>query len=914
MQYWWELQKQKEEEERLKAEAEKEDDEEKTLAEEQQETFDTLLQINHTYVTETNTSFKWFSEIASQQIFGTGSSQTEVIIMLGFDDCLHSCRLKHILGDDADEATKEVAKQYYELLNTMQEQYSGIKFYFCSVNPVTEDIPETFAKNGYYTAAELNEQIALFNSIIKEECKIPFIDTADYLAKTSLFTLDGFLYTKTTCIAVQDFITSKLAGFAGAAIGSFVPRLEAPELGSGGGENDGGGEEANFWISTGHGGSNRCMVIDSNKGTVIPNCVGYAWGRFMEILGSTPTLSTSNAENWYGNTSDGYSRGTEPMVGAVICWRKGDIGDDPDIEGEDAGHVAIVEQIVNNDDGSIKYIVTSESGYIAKGVVYNPKEHFSTVTRYYNGGRWHTNTNYHFQGFIYNPRLSGVLTTDFVSKLDVTARNDYLTQSEMQKNARYIWQYLGSKGWSLNAVAGMLGNMESESTISPCRYEVIKGASIGKHPTREEVAQYFEDYKANNTYYKTADSTGSRGRYPGIGLTGWTFSDAGKPEDRVIWSNNKLVKWCDERKLDFQDMDSNLERIIYEKDHGMQWHTGGSDYKISFKEFSTSLKPAYWLAGAFLDNYENPASPNFEVRGKRGDYWFNYLLPYAPGWGYTFEVKSFKLDHKDTTTAKASFIVTMGEKGHYRLLDENDKEIIGETELDVQPEKPEEPEKEEKESTSDTEEPEALKPQEASKVVVLEFENLKPNTKYKIELCVEGKKSGEEEAEDKDKDKDSETADKDDSVFEEILEFITEQSYPQPVQAVLIDTTEKFNFPSNTYILKVTPPADWGYWRNNGKHKADYGYTISLLLNGQVVNKLSFDVKTISNLSFIPDILFPLHLALPPKMGDSMQISVNTWTTDSNNVRIYRPSANRASNTICFINKPYKVFLNRDDV
>lgn len=37
----------------------------------------------------------------------------------------------------------------------------------------------------------------------------------------------------------------------------------------------------------------------------------------------------------------------------------------------------------------------------------------------------------------------------------------------MQVNARYIWAYLQAKGWTLNAVAGVLGNMQSESSINP---------------------------------------------------------------------------------------------------------------------------------------------------------------------------------------------------------------------------------------------------------------------------------------------------------------------------------------------------------------------------------------------------------------------------------------------------------------
>lgn len=49
-------------------------------------------------------------------------------------------------------------------------------------------------------------------------------------------------------------------------------------------------------------------------------------------------------------------------------------------------------------------------------------------------------------------------------------RKMVLSQSQMQDNARFIWGYMKSRyGWTLNAVAGMLGNIEAESTMNPAR-------------------------------------------------------------------------------------------------------------------------------------------------------------------------------------------------------------------------------------------------------------------------------------------------------------------------------------------------------------------------------------------------------------------------------------------------------------
>lgn len=151
---------------------------------------------------------------------------------------------------------------------------------------------------------------------------------------------------------------------------TFKPRLTAPST-----------TDKN-WIHTSAGGKNSCIKISGNS--VLPNCVGYAYGRFMEILGSTPKLSRGNAENWWGNTSDGYKRGQTPKLGAVACWRKGKAG----VSSDGAGHVAIVEQI--NSDGSI---VISQSGY-------NSKRFWTSAIK-----KGYALSGYTFQGFIYNPAV-----------------------------------------------------------------------------------------------------------------------------------------------------------------------------------------------------------------------------------------------------------------------------------------------------------------------------------------------------------------------------------------------------------------------------------------------------------------------------------------------------------------------------
>ena len=47
------------------------------------------------------------------------------------------------------------------------------------------------------------------------------------------------------------------------------------------------------------------------------------------------------------------------------------------------------------------------------------------------------------------------------------AKNNYLTQSEMENNAIEFFNKMSSLGWSINAICGMLGNIQTESNINP---------------------------------------------------------------------------------------------------------------------------------------------------------------------------------------------------------------------------------------------------------------------------------------------------------------------------------------------------------------------------------------------------------------------------------------------------------------
>lgn len=152
--------------------------------------------------------------------------------------------------------------------------------------------------------------------------------------------------------------------------------------------------------------------------------------------------------------------------------------------------------------------------------------------------------------------------------------NRFLSLAEMTVNAQYILDYLLADGWTKNAICGMLGNMQTESTINPGIWENLNEGNM----------------------------TG------GFGLVQWTPA-------------SKYTNWADLNSLVWEAMDSNLLRILYEVENNIQWiHP-----TMSFSQFTQSTDTAYNLGMLFLAHYERPAEPNQPARGTQAEYWYDTL-------------------------------------------------------------------------------------------------------------------------------------------------------------------------------------------------------------------------------------------------------------------------------------------------
>lgn len=155
--------------------------------------------------------------------------------------------------------------------------------------------------------------------------------------------------------------------------------------------------------------------------------------------------------------------------------------------------------------------------------------------------------------------------------------NRYLSIAEMTANATIIFNNLSSRGWSVNAISALLGNMQSESSINPGIWQSLNQGNMSG----------------------------------GFGLVQWTPA-------------TNFTNWADANGYAWSDGDSQLKWIDEETTNFGQWIQTGS-YPITFDEFKTSSQSVEYLASAFLKNFERAGVEVEAERRSQALYWFEYL-------------------------------------------------------------------------------------------------------------------------------------------------------------------------------------------------------------------------------------------------------------------------------------------------
>lgn len=170
-----------------------------------------------------------------------------------------------------------------------------------------------------------------------------------------------------------------------------------------------------------------------------------------------------------------------------------------------------------------------------------------------------------------------ITATEFISG------NYYLSESEMQNNAELIYFIMyNSYGWTLEAISGMLGNMERESTINPGIWESLVEAEES-----------------------------------GFGLVQWTPST-----NYTDWANNLGVDITDGWYQCFWIGEETTEQG--------QW-IETDEYPISFEEFYSSTDSPENLASVFLKNFERAGVEAEIERQENARKWYDYLLSVIDG-------------------------------------------------------------------------------------------------------------------------------------------------------------------------------------------------------------------------------------------------------------------------------------------
>jgi hypothetical protein len=792
------------------------------------------------FIAKTGASHTWFKSTAIDELKATirnATANTSVIIMMGVNDCASST---------TDPATR--ASAYVDDVNKLINEYPHIKFYFCSVNPVDGDYPSKYYSGGKIPKAALNASIEKFNKTIKSKCKAIYIDCHTYLQTCGFSTSDGIHYTADTTKNIYKYITnSGMNADTGNKIGMLATRQTAPTA------------EEPYWVSTDlHTeeimvevvkGENPYPAMEDN-GFVLPSSAAYAWGRFSEIQRLPANLPKLSPEEWF-DSDHGYLTSNEPEVGAVICWVSGI--DSQESDGK--GHVAIVEQII--DENTIVISESIDKNNISFGEI------FRTAEIKNDNKNWGKDSSYSFKGFILNPGAVAGTFTDTITKSDINKPSGkWLTDNaDRAPNARYICKYLLNCGWTLNAVAGFLGNVVHESSMNP-----------------------------DITEFGTTNG--------GYGLVQWT------PQTRFTY-------WCDSQDppLPHDDIDSQLARINHEtgmdKEMGHAWRctakhlrdrcgcpsSGGvywlstkDDYGIpytrtyppaTFKEFAESTLSPSELAWAFLYNYERPSGIIWGCRGRNGkaegrlltqeerdatraairkdravdaEYWYSFLLDYCDGIGTKFAVDNLVVNNIMATCAKASFMAYNCESYSYTLT-----KASGES------------------KTSKN-----YSINENTNITTFELSNLVPNTAYTLQVTVVGKEKGSKSS-------------------LEPINFTTLQDYPGSVGSIKLFTEDRV-LPDKSFNIHVEAPTRFGYWKDIAEN--DYGYTISLIVDGRVLKEI--DHAVFSTNSFIP-INSKLFGKNSINIGANLQVGIRTWVRDNNDKKVYDSDYYTTSNSVCLL-------------
>lgn len=242
-----------------------------------------------------------------------------------------------------------------------------------------------------------------------------------------------------------------------------------------------------------------------------------------------------------------------------------------------------VELIVDS-EGTIKEKTLSNAMGLIKDLQEEYDVSFEKVVRHYDASRkncpQYLNKDGDWKGW--KKFKDDLKDSDSDSNQEYPSREGF--DEDQIENVKTITEYFKDKGWTIEAIAGVLGNMEQESTIRP----------------------------------DISETDGERG----YGLVQWTDGDdeSVKGVDYI----QELLEAAD-IKGDYRDINTQLDLLDWhmheEGDYKQYIET--SDYPYTVEEF-TKLEDAAEAAMAFLRNFER-AEEDHPERQEMAKGWYDYL-------------------------------------------------------------------------------------------------------------------------------------------------------------------------------------------------------------------------------------------------------------------------------------------------